>query len=79
MIKDYVRHIPKSMLANRFKVLESCVSSFIVGETVYQIRERPGTLLIGHTFHKSLWFDRDTLECRSIEGDRLLVKVERIK
>lgn len=76
---DYTRHIPKGMLANRFKVLESCVSSFIVGETVYQIRERPETLLIGHTFHKSLWFDRDTLECRSIEGDRLLVKVDRIK
>lgn len=76
---SYVRHIPKGMLANRFKVLESCVSSFIVGETVYQVRERPGMLLIGHTFHKSLWFDRDTLECRSIEGDRLLVKVERIK
>lgn len=76
---DYKRHIPKSMLANRFKVLESNVSSFTAGETVYQVRERPGMLLIGHTFHKSLWFDRDTLECRSIEGDRLLVKVERIK
>lgn len=78
-MKDYARHIPKSMLANRFKVLESNVSTFVAGETVYQVRERPGMLLIGHTFHKSLWFDRDTLECRSIEGDRLLVKVERIK
>lgn len=78
-MRDYTRHIPKSMLANRFKVLESCVSSFTVGETVYQIRERPGTLLIGHTFHKSLWFDRDTLECYSREGGKLLVKVERIK
>lgn len=76
---DYTRHIPKGMLANRFKVLESNVSSFAAGEIVYQVRERPETLLIGHTFHKSLWFDRDTLECRSIEGDRLLVKVERIK
>lgn len=76
---DYVRHIPKSMLANRFKVLESHVSSFVAGETVYQVRERPGTLLIGHTFHKSLWFDRDTLECYSREGGKLLVKVERIK
>lgn len=78
-MKDYARHIPKSILANRFKVLESNVSTFVAGETVYQVRERPETLLIGHTFHKSLWFDRDTLECRSIEGDRLLVKVERIK
>lgn len=78
-MKDYARHIPKSMLANRFKVLESNVSTFVAGETVYQVRERPETLLIGHTFHKSLWFDRDTLECGSIEGDRLLVKVERIK
>ena len=78
-MKDYARHILKSMLANRFKVLESNVSTFVAGETVYQVRERPETLLIGHTFHKSLWFDRDTLECRSIEGDRLLVKVERIK
>ena len=78
-MKDYARHIPKSMLANRFKVLESDVLSLVVGETVYQIRERPGTLLNGHTFHKSHWFDRDTLECRSIEGDRLLAKVERIK
>lgn len=78
-MKDYARHIPKSMLANRFKVLESNVSTFVAGDTVYQVRERPETLLIGHTFHKSLWFDRDTLECRSIEGDRLLVKVERIK
>ena len=78
-MKDYARHIPKSMLANRFKVLASNVSTFVAGETVYQVRERPETLLIGHTFHKSLWFDRDTLECRSIEGDRLLVKVERIK
>lgn len=78
-MKDYARHIPKSMLANRFKVLESNVSTFVAGETVYQVRERPETLLIGHTFHKSLWFDRGTLECRSIEGDRLLVKVERIK
>ncbi len=76
---NYVRHIPKGMLANRFKVLESHVSTFVAGETVYQVRERPETLLIGHTFHKSLWLDRDTLECRSIEGDRLLVKVERIK
>lgn len=78
-MRDYVRHIPKGMLANRFNVLESNVSSFTAGEIVYQVRERPGTLLIGHTFHKSLWFDRDTLEFRSIEGDRLLVKVERIK
>lgn len=37
-MRDYVRHIPKGMLANRFKVLESNVSSFTAGEIVYQVR-----------------------------------------
>ncbi|QPD96295.1 hypothetical protein [Enterobacter phage N5822] len=43
------------------------------------MRERSGELLIGHTFHKSLWFDKDTLECWSHDGSKLLAKVERLK
>nr|DAG08162.1 MAG TPA: hypothetical protein [Caudoviricetes sp.] len=76
---EYTRHIPKSMLANRFKVTYSDISLFTVGETVYQIRQRGGYLLIGHTFHRSLDFDPETLECWSIDGSKLLAKVERLK
>ena len=76
---DYQKHIPSAMRKNRFKVIESNVSSLIASETVYQVRERSGELLIGHTFHKSLWFDRDTLECWSHDGSKLLAKVERLK
>lgn len=76
---EYTRHIPKNMLASRFKVIDSCVSSFAVGDTVYQVRERPSMLLIGHNFHKSLWFDRDSLECWSNDKTKLLAKVERLK
>jgi hypothetical protein len=76
---DYVRHVPKSMLENRFKVIESNISTFTPGETVYQVRDKGQKLLIGHTFHRSLDFDRETLECHSIVDGRLLAKVERIK
>lgn len=76
---SYTRHIPKSMLANRFKVVYSDISIFTVGETVYQLRQRGGNLLIGHTFHSSLDFDPKTLECHSIVDGRLLAKVERLK
>lgn len=76
---EYKRHIPKAMLANRFKVTFSALSIFKEGEEVYTIRDRGNTLLIGHTFHRSMDFDRETLECHSIDGGRLLAKVERIK
>nr|DAI80191.1 MAG TPA: hypothetical protein [Caudoviricetes sp.] len=76
---EYKKHLSKGMQANKFKVIESCVSSLQVGETVYQVRQRADALLIGHTFHKSLWFDRETLECYSREGCKLLAKVERLK
>ncbi|QPD96237.1 hypothetical protein [Enterobacter phage N5822] len=38
MIKgvDYQKHIPSAMRKNRFKVIESNVSSLIVSETVYR-------------------------------------------
>lgn len=76
---EYTLHIPRSMLANRFKVTYSDISIFTVGETVYQIRQRGGYLLIGHTFHRSLDFDTETLECWSHDGSKLLAKVERLK
>lgn len=76
---DYKRHIPKSMAANRFKVVYSDISTFTVGETVYQVRQRGGYLLIGHTFHRSLDFNPETLECHSVIDGRLLAKVERLK
>lgn len=76
---DYVRHIPKAMAQHKYKVTFSCISSLQEGETVYKIREKPGKLLIGHTFHKSIDFDPETLECHSIVDGRLLAKVERIK
>lgn len=76
---EYKRHIPKSLQANRFKVIYSGISTFTVGDVVYQIRQRGNKLLIGHTFHSSLEFDPETLECHSIVDGRLLAKVERIK
>lgn len=78
-MRDYTRHIPKTMLANKFKIVFSNVKTLREGEVVYQQRERAGELLIGHTFHNSLWFDAETLECHSIVDGRPLVKVERIK
>lgn len=76
---EYKRHIPKAMLANRFKVTFSALSIFKGGEEVYLIRDKGSKLLIGHTFHRSMDFDRETLECHSIDGGRLLAKFERIK
>lgn len=76
---DYTRHIPKTMLANQFKIVFSEVKTLREGDVVYQQRSRGRELLIGHTFHNSLWFDVETLECHSIVDGRLLVKVERIK
>lgn len=76
---EYKKHVSKSMQANKFKVVDSCVTSLQVGETVYQVRQRGDALLIGHTFQKSLWFDSETLECHSREGGKLLAKVERLK
>lgn len=78
-MKNYVRHIPKTMLANRFKIVYSEIKSLKEGEVVYQLRARGGELLIGHTFHNSLWFNAETLECHSIVNGNLIVKVERIK
>lgn len=76
---EYKRHIPKSLKANRFKVIFSELSSIKAGEEVYQLRQKGNKLLIGHTFHKSFDFDPETLECHSIVDGRLLAKVERIK
>lgn len=76
---EYTKHIPKSMAQNRFRVTFSDISIFSVGETVYQVRQRGGYLLIGHSFHRSLDFDPETLECHSIVDGRLLAKVERLK
>lgn len=76
---EYKRHIPKAMLENRFKVTFSDLSIFQEGEEVYTVRDKGKTLLIGHTFHRSMDFDRETLECHSIVDGRLLAKVERIK
>lgn len=76
---EYKRHIPKSMAQHAYKVTYSCISSLKEGETVYKIREKVGLLLIGHTFHRSLDFDPETLECHSIVDGRLLAKVEKIK
>lgn len=76
---DYQRHIPKAMRQFSYKVTYSVISSLLVGETVYRIREKPDHLLIGHNFHKSMPFDPVTLECWSLDGERLLAKVERIK
>mgnify|MGYP007090544518 FL=1 len=78
-MRDYTRHIPKTMLANQFKIVFSEVKTLRDGDVVYQQRSRGRELLIGHTFHNSLWFDVETLECHSIVDGRLLVKVERIK
>ena len=78
-MRDYTRHIPKTMLANQFKIVFSDVKTLREGDIVYQQRARGRELLIGHTFHNSLWFDVETLECHSIVDGRLLVKVERIK
>lgn len=78
-MRDYTRHIHKTMLANQFKIVFSEVKTLREGEVVYQQRSRGRELLIGHTFHNSLWFDVETLECHSIVDGRLLVKVERIK
>lgn len=76
---DYQRHVPKAMQKFAYKVTYSVISSLKVGETVYRVRERPDHLLIGHTFHRSMSFDRETLECWSNDGERLLAKVEIIK
>lgn len=78
-MRDYTRHIQKTMLANQFKIVLSEVKTLREGDVVYQQRSRGRELLIGHTFHNSLWFDVETLECHSIVDGRLLVKVERIK
>lgn len=76
---DYQRHIPAAMRQHSYKVTYSVISSLLEGETVYRIRQKPDHLLIGHTFHKSMPFDPETLECWSNDGERLLAKVEKIK
>lgn len=76
---DYQKHIPAAMRKNRFRVVYGTTSSLVEGDEVYLIRDRGDKWLIGHTFHKSLDFDPETLECHSIVDGRLLAKVERIK
>ena len=76
---EYTRHIPKAMREFRYKVVYSDTAMFKPGDEVYKVREKPGKLLIGFTFHRSLDFDPETLECYSIVDGRLLAKVERIK
>lgn len=77
--KDYTPHRSEVMRKYRYKVVFSDISSLKEGETVYRIRDKHTSLLIGHTFHKSLEFDPQTLECHSIIDGKLLAKVERIK
>uniref|UniRef100_A0A6M5CCS4 Uncharacterized protein n=1 Tax=Vibrio phage Vc1 TaxID=1480731 RepID=A0A6M5CCS4_9CAUD len=43
------------------------------------LKDKHATLLIGHSFHKSLEFDAVTLEAKSIIDGHLLARVERIK
>lgn len=76
---DYQRHVPQALRKHAYKVTYSVISSLLVGQTVYRIREKPGYLLIGHTFHRSMPFDREKLECWSNDGSKLLAKVEIIK
>lgn len=76
---EYTRHIPKAMREFRYKVVYSDTAMFKPGDEVYKVREKPGKLLIGHTFHRSLAFDPKTLECHSIIDGRLLARVEPIK
>lgn len=76
--KDYTPHRSEAMRKCRYKVLYSAVSVLKEGETVYRVRDKKSYLLIGHTFHKSLDFDPQTLECHSFSG-KLLAKVEPIK
>lgn len=76
--KDYIPHRSEAMQKYRYKVVFSAISSLKEGETVYRIRDKHSYLLIGHTFHKSLDFATQKLECHSISG-KLLAKVEPIK
>lgn len=71
---EYVRHVPQAMRKHTYKVTYSVISSLKEGETVYRIREKPDYLLIGHTFHCSMPFDRESLECWSNDGSKLLAK-----
>lgn len=76
---DYQKHVPKTMRAHAYRITQSEISTLKVGQTVYRQRERADALLIGHTFHDSLWVDRETLKCHSIHDGRLLMTVEKIK
>ncbi|EBH2608616.1 hypothetical protein FKF61_21635 [Salmonella enterica] len=77
--KNYTPHRSEAMQKYRYNVVFSDISALKDGETVYRIRDKHTSLLIGHTFHKSMWFDPKTLECHSIIDGKLLAKVERIK
>ncbi|QIN92576.1 hypothetical protein [Phage NBSal001] len=77
--KNYTPHRSEAMQKYRYNVVFSDISALKDGETVYRIRDKHTSLLIGHTFHKSMLFDPKTLECHSIIDGKLLAKVERIK
>lgn len=77
--KNYTAHKEKAMLTTKYKVVYSCVSSLKEGETVYRVREKGDSVLIGHTFHKSLPFNPYSLECWGNSKEKLLAKVEPIK
>ena len=77
--KNYTPHRSEVMRKYRYKVVFSAISALKEGEEVCRIRDKHTSLLIGHSFHKSLDFDPQTLECHSIIDGKLLAKVERIK
>lgn len=77
--KDYEAHRPQTMLKNAFRCTFSDISTMKPGDVVYLVKDKHATLLIGHSFHKSLEFDAVTLEAKSIIDGHLLARVERIK
>ncbi|QLF85313.1 hypothetical protein STSR3_29 [Salmonella virus STSR3] len=66
------------MLKNAFRCTFD-ISTMKPGDVVYLVKDPHATLLIGHSFHKSLEFDAVTLEAKSIIDGHLLARVERIK
>lgn len=77
--KSYQKHIPQTMIKNAFRCTFSDISTMKPGDVVYMVKDKHATLLIGHSFHRSLEFDAVTLEAKSIIDGHLLARVERIK
>lgn len=68
---------------HRYKVTHSATKTFKPGDIVRPIKKTLVGWLIGHSYHKSLYFDfKDKIEAHcysATDPEKVLVSIERIK